>query len=493
MKKKPKEHFRLGGNALSRIPLLTFTLVVIGTLLVACAALAQSSDPIGFNPVPLAQPWLVLIPLVVIVLINALFVATETSIDLLRPSHIRFAEREEKGAKVLQELHENKSKYVAACSLGSQTMRAWMIILSFVPAPNLASEMSRIWGVDYGFALVLGAAVIISVPIAAVNLIFGELVPRSYAVAHPRRVATRLFGFIRIFTLVFALPALIVMGAASIVTKRFGGKATFALPNQAEEEIKDLVETAQETGEIEVEEKELLHSVFEFSDTVAREVMTPRVDMDALPVESDAEAMFVLIEESGHSRIPVYENSDDEIVGIVHAKELLLARIKNGKPLRLRELMRPALFVPENKNLHELLKEMRMSRSQMAVVQDEFGGTAGILTIEDIVEELVGEIVDEYDVEEPEIVLNGDGYIVDGKTNLYDLNNAIGSDLNSEEFDTIAGYVFGLFGRQPKSKDYIDDGGYRFEVEETDGRRILKLYVQRLPEESFEPSESTTA
>ncbi len=434
----------------------------------------------------------VVLSMVLIVFVNALFVAAETAIDLLRPSHIRFAEKEEKGAKVLQELYENKSKYVAACTLGSQTMRAWMIVLSFVPAPIVAQQFADRWGWDFSFKTVLLAAVLITIPVAAANLIFGELVPKSYAVAHPRRVAARLFGFIRIFTLVFALPAVIVMGAASLITNRFGGKASFALPNQAEEEIKDLVETAQESGEIEAEERELLHSVFEFSDTVAREVMTPRVDMDALPVESDPEEMIELIQKSGHSRIPVYENTDDEIVGIVHAKDLLLAKIKNGKDLRLRDLMRPAIFVPENKNLHELLKEMRTGRSQLAVVQDEFGGTAGIVSIEDIVEELVGEIVDEYDVEEPDVVLSGTGYIVDGKKNLDDLNGEIGTEFDSDEFDTLGGYVFGLFGRQPKSKEYIDAAGYRFEVEETDGRRIARVYLERLPEEKSEEEESAS-
>lgn len=214
--------------------------------------------------------------------------------------------------------------------------------------------------------------------------------------------------------------------------------------------------------------------------------------MDALPVDSDPRAMIELIQDSGHSRIPVYENTDDEIVGIVHAKDLLLAAIKNGKELNLRELMRPAIFVPENKNLHELLKEMRLGRSQLAVVQDEFGGTAGIVSIEDIVEELVGEIVDEYDVEEPDLIMKENGFVVDGKKNLDDLNSEIGTSFDSEEFDTIGGYVFGLFGRQPKCKEFIDNEGYRFEVEETDGRRISRVYVERLPEGIESDEEATT-
>lgn len=489
MKKKPKERGRRSGQPLSRIQLLPYSLLAVGMLALPASQMIGFASSATFLPDVSDMTIGVVLSMALVILINGLFVAAETSTDLLRPSHIRFAEREEKGAKVLQELYENKSKYVAACTLGSQTMRAWMIILSFIPAPILAQRMADQWGWEFSFKTVLLAAIALTIPVAAVNLVFGELVPKSYAVAHPRRVATKLFGFIRIFTLIFALPALVVMGAASLVTNRFGGKASFALPNQTEEEIKDLVETAEESGEIESDEKELLHSVFEFSDTVAREVMTPRVDLDAMSVDCDPGEMIDLIQSSGHSRIPVFENSDDEIVGIIHAKDLLLAKIKNGHEINLRSLMRPAIFVPENKNLYELLKEMRAGRSQMAVVQDEFGGTAGIVTIEDIVEELVGEIVDEYDVEEPDVIVTGPGYVVDGKKNLGDLNGEIGTDFESDEFDTLGGYVFGLFGRQPKCKEFIDSDGYRFEVEETDGRRISRIYIERLPEESIEVTE----
>ncbi|MFM7743886.1 MAG: rod shape-determining protein, partial [Verrucomicrobiota bacterium] len=175
----------------------------------------------------------------------------------------------------------------------------------------------------------------------------------------------------------------IVTGVASLVAARFGGRATFTITNQTEEEIKTLVESGEESGEIEMEERNLLHSVFEFTDTVAREVMTPRVDLDAMPVTSAPAAVAEVIKESGHSRIPLYEETDDQIVGIVHAKDLYMALL-NGHEPNLRELMRQPLFVPENKDLHELLSEMRAARSQMAVVQDEFGGTAGLVTIEEI-------------------------------------------------------------------------------------------------------------
>ena len=167
-------------------------------------------------------------------------------------------------------------------------------------------------------------------------------------------------------------------------------------------------------------------------------------------------------------------------MGIVHAKDVLLATLNNGSPVVIRDLMRPALFVPENKNLHELLHEMKSSRSHLAVVQDEFGGTSGIVTIEDIIEELVGDIQDEYDEESPAVVEDEHGFLVDGRTHLDDVNTFLGSELESEMFDTIGGYVFGLFGRQPRAGESIGEGNLRFEVVETDGRRIVKLRIQRV-------------
>jgi putative hemolysin len=298
---------------------------------------------------------------------------------------------------------------------------------------------------------------------------------------NPLRVVTVLYRFITAISVLFSVPAGLVTSLRHYFVSRFGPRAIEDGANLAEEEIKTLAETAHETGEIEGDERELLHSVFEFTDTVAREVMTPRVDLDAMPVRSDPTEVVKLIQESGHSRIPLYEDTDDQIVGIIHAKDLFGAML-NGKAPNLRSLMRPALFVPENKSLHELLAEMRQNRSQMAIVQDEFGGTAGIVTIEDIVEELVGDIIDEYDVEEPEIVEAAGGWLIDGRTHLDDVNETTGANFESEEFDTIGGFVFGLFGRQPKLGEQVEDDGWRFIVAESDGRRIMRLKLEPAPE-----------
>jgi CBS domain containing-hemolysin-like protein len=266
---------------------------------------------------------------------------------------------------------------------------------------------------------------------------------------------------------------------ANLFARPAGSVVIVRNSSQMGNEIRSLVDSAEESGELEATETELIHSVLEFGETIAREIMTPRTDLDAVPIETNPYDIVELIQTSGHSRIPIFEGTDDEIVGIIHAKDLLVAMLK-GKPVNIRSLMRPALFVPENKNIHDLLAEMRHHRTHLAVVKDEFGGTSGIITVEDIVEELVGEIQDEYDNEEPIVSETATGFIVEGKTHLDDVNQEIDTKFESEDFDTIGGYVFGLFGRQPRQGEWIEEGDYQFTVAETDGKRILKVRIEKI-------------
>lgn len=437
-------------------------------------SLSQATSPEAVIGVELVVAMLAVIAL------NAVFVAGETAIELVRGSHVKAVALEDKKCRILQNVLEHKQLYVAACFLGSQTMRAWLVLLTIpfalMVGPLLALPKEPSW---LGVML---AGFLIGIPAVAVNVVFGELVPRTYASADPAKAAMRTHSFVRVFAAIFKPVTLMFMAAASLLTKRFGAKATFSVANQAEEEIKERLEQAVETQEIEEEEKEMLHSVFEFGDTVAREIMTPRVDMDAVPVDMPIPDVVTVVQDSGHSRIPVYEGSDDQIVGIVHAKDLLSAVLDGKANAGLRDLMRPATFVPENKSLHDLLQEMRAERTQMVIVQDEFGGTAGVVTVEDIVEEVVGEIVDEYDDEEPEIAQVDGKFRIEGKTNIYDVNDEIGTAFESDEFDTIGGYVFGLFGRQPTPGESIEADGYLFTVLETDGRRISTVGLEKLEE-----------
>ena len=485
MKDQPPERDRQSDFSRRRIE-ANFALVLASALTILFLVgyqnneFAQQLGQTSFLP---PAGWTPLLGVLAFIVLNAIYVAGETSVELLKPVHIKFAREDQpQDAKRLQAVLDRKAKFVAACTLASDFCRVAMIFVALFLAPGLSNWMADRLGREADGSMFIWSLLLVVLPIALLNLMF-ELVPKSYASLSPHRVAIRLYNVIRWTSAILSPLATLLSSVAGLLTARFGGRASFTMANQAEEEIKNLVETAQETGEIEVEEKELLHSVFEFSDTVAREVMTPRVDLEAMRVTSDPTELVELIKKTGKSRIPLYEETDDQIVGIVHAKDLLMAVLKTDRP-SLRKIMRPAIFVPENKSLNELLREMRQSRSEMAIVQDEFGGTSGIVTTEDIVEELVGEIVDEYDVEEPEIVkVDGDCYLVHGKVHVDDVNDTLGSELVSEEFDTIGGYVFGVFGRQPKRDEKIESDGLRFTVVEADGRKIKRLKIEKLPVE----------
>lgn len=477
-KTKPKERTRQSAKAPSRTRPFLYSTSILGLVLV----------PIGFvSPwPPFAQlevpsdgtllPFIV--GLIFVIILNALFVSGEASLQALKPSTIR-SQKEDGRQRTLQSLFDGRMRFLNACRLGSLTMWCWAILLSFFPAVQIAANFRAPNEINWGAILLAG--IVTSIPVSALNLVFGELIPKSFAEARPAAVANRLDRFIRFAAVTFAIPVGLFTWIAGLVAKRFGGQIGFAAANAVEEEIKGLVETAEESGELEEGESDMLQSVLEFGDTFAREIMTPRVDLDALPITSSPEAIIALIRESGHSRIPLYEGTDDQIIGFVHAKDLL--QVGDANSIRVRSILRPVVVVPEGKDLHGLLSELRSSRAQMAVVQDDYGGTAGIVTIEDIVEELVGEIIDEYDIEENDVVKDGGAFVVKGKMNLYDVNEEIGSEFESEEFDTLGGYVFGLFGRQPSPGEEIVDSAYRFRVDSTDGRRIAKIVVIPLSDE----------
>lgn len=431
----------------------------------------------------------------VIIALNGIFVAGDTSIDVLKPSHAKALKEDDDQRTIFNDLIERKSNFVAACSLGSMTMRSWLVALAVVPAVPFSEYISGSFPLlqgwdqsgNLGHAFVLLVSVLVlAIPLVAANVVVGELIPRSYAAAHPLATSLRLYGAVRVFNGVFAIPIALFVSLAGLVTRRFGARATFAVANPAEEEIIEILEEAEETGEIEEGEREMVASVFEFGDTVAKEIMTPRADLEALPIDSDLRKAVSVVEESGHSRIPVFDGTDDTILGIVHAKDLMSAFAdgRGGRPLR--EFLRPALFVPESKPLHDLLQEMRLHKAQIAIVQDEHSGTAGIVTIEDIVEEVMGEIVDEYDEDLPNIIAHGDCFESDGRLELDYVNDAVGSNFESEEFDTIGGFVFGLFGRQPQAGESVSGDGFRFEVLDTDGKRILRLRIQAVKENPAE-------
>lgn len=453
-------------------------------LLGASSALAFDSS-VSVQNLPLAAGWSVssaeatcaLILIFVLMVLNALFHASEAALSGLKRAKI--AERSSLEEKErLQYLYDNRQDYFATCTIGFQVARVGIITSAILVSPRLVSWFTGRQEISLGW--LLGSILLILFIVALINLLFIELLFRGIARKNPERWGIALFRFLRFSHVLFYPFTWLVHRLESPIARRIGVGPLFSPPVLTEEDLREIVEATEESGELIADEREMLHSVIEFGDTVAREVMTPRTDIDAVEVTATPKEVAHLIETTGHTRIPVYEESIDHIVGVVHAKDVLKA-LSEGNGKDLRRIIRPAYFIPESKDLHQLLREFRSGRTQMAIVQDEFGGTAGIVTIEDVVEEIVGDIVDEYDVEEVGVQKTSENeWISDGRIHLEDVNDEIEANFKSEEFDTIGGYVFGMFGRQPKVGESVRNGVWELEVLETDGRRIQKVRIRRL-------------
>ncbi len=439
------------------------------------SAVAQSHTGVRWSPIEVGYA----IALIVFLMaINALLHAGESALFNLRANRIRdLQEIKDPRAKVLQRLNDNSNAYFATCQVGFQLCRVGIYAIAAILAVNFSRTLAEVNDYDLTSFMLLTIAFVFFA--AFINLAFAELPFRGIARKNPDWWAAKLASFLEAARIIL-LPLVATVGfLSSILTRRFGVGPLFSPPAVTEEDLRELVDATGASGELIEDEKEMIHSIIEFTDTVAREVMTPRTEIDAAEITSNAQEVAHLIGETGHTRIPIYEENIDRIVGIVHAKDLLKTLVEgNGNDIR--KIMRPALFIPESKDLHQLLTEFRRMRTLMAIVQDEFGGTAGLVTIEDLVEEIVGEIVDEYDVEEPEVqCLDANSWLLDGRMNLDDVNDEIGSAFESDEFDTLGGYVFGLFGKQPAQGESVDVGDWHLEVAETDGRRVVRVLARR--------------
>jgi putative hemolysin len=261
--------------------------------------------------------------------------------------------------------------------------------------------------------------------------------------------------------------------------------------NVTEDELKTLVDAGQEEGVIQQGERRMIYSIFQLGDTLAREIMVPRIDMLALDVTTPLNDAVRALLRSGHSRVPVFEESVDNLLGLLYAKDLLRVWQEGSQLESLRELLRPAYFVPEAKKADELLAEMQSQRIHMAVVVDEYGGVAGLVTLEDIVEEILGEIRDEYDQaeESPYLVDKNGDYVFQGRVDLDDFNEILGSQLPKDEADTIGGFIYSRLGRVPDVGDQVEENHLLLVVDQVSGRRIRKVRARWLPAESIDHEE----
>lgn len=315
----------------------------------------------------------------------------------------------------------------------------------------------------------------------------GEFFVERRILRNPETWALRLTPFARFISVLFG-P---ILALPVRLANRGNGEAQ-QLVTITENELKSLVDASQREGVLEQDERKMIFSIFQFGDTLAREIMVPRIDMFALDVDTPIEDAADAVLESGYSRVPVYQDNVDNIIGLLYTKDMLKVW-RGGKQKSLRELLRPANFIPESKKVDELLAEMQAEHIHIAIVADEYGGVAGLVTLEDIMEEIVGEIQDEYDQAEelPYHLLSEDEAVFQGRIDLDDFNEIMGGHLSTEEADTLGGYIYSRIGRVPKAGESIREDDLLLTVEQITSRRIRKVRVQRL--RVIEPAEEEPA
>ena len=404
--------------------------------------------------------------LVVLVLLAAFFSAAEAA--LVSVSRLRaraMAERKVRGSQQLQAIVEDKSRFLTSMLVGNT--------IALLAADSLATYLALSLGIPSG---AIGSTIVMS----AVFLLFGEILPKTAATVDSDRWALRLAVPIHYVSFVVTPVARLFEIATNLFLRLFGIKHTHGA-YVTEEDIRALVNVGAEQNVIQEQERELIHSVMEFGDTIVREVMKPRPEVVAVSIEDSPRRILDVVIAEGYSKLPVYQESKDDIVGVIHDRELLVA-LANGTlaHANVRALMRTAVHVPETKKIADLLREMQRDKFSLAIVVDEYGGTAGLVTMEDLLEEIVGEIRDEHDIDEQEpiAVLSDLEAVVEAGTNIEDVNAKLGTELPTEDFETIGGYTVGLFGRLPNEGEEIQaDDHTRLRVDRTRGRRILAVRI----------------
>jgi putative hemolysin len=317
--------------------------------------------------------------------------------------------------------------------------------------------------------------------VAAVFLLFGQALPRALASTRPERAAALLIGLAGFLSFLVRPLTAAVESLARAIARAFPGEPGQPVPAGTEEELRSITLESDDGGIIEAEEREMIDNVLHLEETAVRDIMVPRVDIVAVEESTPPRDIVATITGAGHSRLPVYRESIDQIVGVLYAKDLLPFVLGTTEELPLAQLLRPAYVVPESKRVDDLLTELRRNRIHIAIVADEYGGTAGLVTIEDILEEIVGEIQDEYDVELPLVERVSDSELIaDGRLPIEDVAEELGLEFGDDDYGTVAGFVHRHLGRLPRDGDCFDAEGLRVEVLEVEGRRVRRLRLLRL-------------
>jgi CBS domain containing-hemolysin-like protein len=431
-----------------------------------------------------------LLAIVLLVLANAFFVAAEFALVAARRTRIEaMVRRGDRKAKTVQKALQDLYRQLSAAQLG---ITVASILLGYV-AEDTVAHLFREWFAALPPALNFltrgGVASVVAVTVISfLHVVFGEQAPKAWAITYPEATSRWIAAPLILFSWITRPFTELLNRSANRLVRLLGIKGTTAELERihSPEEIRMLVEQSRKTGRLAADDARLLEGVFEFSEKTARGVMTPRTQMVALPIGLTLEEAADQVAVAGRSRYPVYRESLDDIVGLVHAKDIL-AGLRSAKGGTLQAVLRPAVFVPGTREVEDVLADMKRQKIHLAIVLDEFGGTAGLVTMEDLLEEIVGQIYDEYDRPmaggETRAVPGERAPVLSGATPVSDVNETYGLEIDEEHYTTIGGYLFGALGRLPKVGDRVSVKGAVFEIVEMEGRRVGRARMWRTGDE----------
>ena len=408
--------------------------------------------------------------LIALLVLSALFSSSETALTTVNRIRIRTLARQgDKRAMTLLAVLQNPEKMLSVILIGNNVVNLYASSLATTVTLSLFG--SKLVGVATG---ILTLAV----------LVFGEVAPKTMASRNAEQIALRAAGPVKCLMWLFTPLVFVVNNLARLVMKLFGADRPGKRELMTAEELRTIVQVGHEDGVIENSERKMIDNVFDFGDRSARDIMIPRIDMTCIDVEADYDELMEVVREEKYTRIPVYKESADTIVGILNIKDLLFRA--QDKPFRIAELMRKPLFTYEQKKTSELMVEMRKNYTNLAIVLDEYGVTAGMVTMEDILEEIVGEIRDEYDRDEEKSIrrIAPNTYLIEGNVKIDDVNEVLQLHLASEDYESIGGYVLEQLEHFPKEGECVTKGGISFTVTRMEQTRIAEVKLSLAPEKS---------
>lgn len=432
-----------------------------------------------------------LLIVILLIVINAFFAASEIAIISLNDNKIRRkAEEGDKTARRIYKLISEPSSFLATIQVGV-TLAGFLS--SAFAADRFAARLFMLIGIQSA-AFRTASVVLVTLAMSYFSLVFGELVPKRIAQNNPEKFSAAVIGPVVAVGKIMRPFVFFLTFSTNLVLRILGVNTSLSDKSVTEEEIRLMVDVGRESGNIHAREKEMIENIFEFNDTNVSEIMTHRTNIISLDVDASYDEVLNAAINEKYTRIPIYEDNIDNIIGILHIKDLLYHAAEGLKqPFSLRNMIRPPYIVPESKNIDATFREMQRDRAQLAVVIDEYGGTAGIITIEDLLEEIVGNIQDEYDEEEVPITCSDEGvFEVAGMATPDEVSEATGVELPEEDYDTVAGLVINLLGRIPE-EDERPEVAYQnllFQVLEMDEKRISRLRITRIKPETEQGAET---